>query len=170
MEPGNQAQTDRFAPPVAEVADVASQRSGDPAGRGTRLLAAIVDGVIQAALMWIISLLTPLDIFGTRGASFVTVVLAQLVSFVLFLVLQGWLLATRGQTIGKMLTSIRIVRPDGSVPSVGRGIGLRYALGWFIYMIPIVGFLYALVDALFIFRENRRCVHDLIADTIVVKA
>jgi uncharacterized RDD family membrane protein YckC len=30
--------------------------------------------------------------------------------------------------------------------------------------------LYGLIDSLLIFRESRRCLHDNIADTIVVKA
>jgi hypothetical protein len=29
---------------------------------------------------------------------------------------------------------------------------------------------FTIVDGLFIFRESRRCVHDLIADTIVIQA
>ena len=36
--------------------------------------------------------------------------------------------------------------------------------------VPIVGAFYALVDCLLIFRESRRCLHDNIADTIVVTA
>jgi uncharacterized RDD family membrane protein YckC len=35
-------------------------------------------------------------------------------------------------------------------------------------MIPVVGRLINLVDPLLIFGKERRCLHDLIADTIVV--
>ena len=41
-------------------------------------------------------------------------------------------------------------------------------LGWVIASVPLVGSLYALVDALLIFRSSRKCLHDTIADTIVV--
>jgi uncharacterized RDD family membrane protein YckC len=34
--------------------------------------------------------------------------------------------------------------------------------------IPYVGWLVSLVDPLLIFGKDRRCLHDLIADTIVV--
>jgi uncharacterized RDD family membrane protein YckC len=86
-----------------------------------------------------------------------------------FLAINGWLLATRGQTIGKMLLGLRIVRSDGSAASAGKVIGLRYGLCWLLAFIPLVGGLFGLIDALMIFRADRRCLHDLIADTIVVK-
>jgi hypothetical protein len=39
-----------------------------------------------------------------------------------------------------------------------------------ITMVPFLGPLYALVDACMIFGEQRRCCHDYIADTIVIRA
>ena len=41
------------------------------------------------------------------------------IGFILFLVIHGYLLATRGQTVGKTLLKIRIVRSDGSPASPG---------------------------------------------------
>jgi uncharacterized RDD family membrane protein YckC len=35
--------------------------------------------------------------------------------------------------------------------------------------IPVVNFILPLLDALFIFREDRRCIHDLIAGTKVIQ-
>jgi uncharacterized RDD family membrane protein YckC len=34
----------------------------------------------------------------------------------------------------------------------------------------LVGYVYPLIDTLMIFGESRQCLHDRIADTIVVKA
>jgi hypothetical protein len=34
--------------------------------------------------------------------------------------------------------------------------------------LPCIGFFYALADILFIFRDDRRCIHDLIASTTVI--
>ena len=59
-----------------------------------------------------------------------------------------------------------MVRRDGSPVSVSRVILLRNVLNGLLGMIPF----YGLIDVLFIFGDARRCVHDHIADTIVIKA
>jgi hypothetical protein len=58
------------------------------------------------------------------------------------------------------------VRSDGSAVSLGRVFWLRNVLNGVISIIP----LYAFVEVLFIFSESRQCLHDKMADTIVVKA
>jgi len=97
-------------------------------------------------------------------------VLWTLGAIVVFILLNGYYLVQRGQSLGKMATGIRIVRPDGSRVDAGRILGLRYALNWVLVSVPFIGGLYSLVDTLCIFRESRRCLHDDIADTVVVKA
>jgi uncharacterized RDD family membrane protein YckC len=64
---------------------------------------------------------------------------------------------------------MRIVRPGGAKASPGRVLGLRYGVGFAVNMIPVLGFLYGLLDCLLIFRASRRCLHDEIADTIVIR-
>ena len=71
-----------------------------------------------------------------------------------------------GQSIGKKLLGIKVVRTDGSPASLGRLIWLRNVVNGLIGIIP----LYGIIDALFIFGESRQCLHDKIADTIVIKA
>ena len=71
-----------------------------------------------------------------------------------------------GQSIGKKLLGIKVVRSDGSAVSLARLIWLRNVVNWVIHVVPF----YGLVDSLFIFGESRQCLHDKIADTIVVKA
>jgi uncharacterized RDD family membrane protein YckC len=80
------------------------------------------------------------------------------------------LLVRHGQTVGKRVLGMRILRSDGTRCSPGRIIGLRYGVGFLLTVIPVVGSLYALLDALLIFRGSRKCLHDNIADTIVVNA
>jgi len=75
-----------------------------------------------------------------------------------------------GQTIGKRIVGIKIVRSDGSRCGLGRLIALRFLVPVLISAIPKVGRFFGLIDALSIFNSERRCIHDYIADTIVVDA
>ena len=47
---------------------------------------------------------------------------------------------------------------------------MRYVLPTLIAALPCIGPLFSLVDALTIFRDERRCLHDDMADTIVVNS
>jgi uncharacterized RDD family membrane protein YckC len=118
-----------------------------------------------------VSVLTPYNPFKTAGSDMWSADPAGAITGVLtFLLLNGYLLATRGQTLGKALLKIRIVRPSGE-PASGARLALRYGVG--LCNRPHGGhalWIYSLVDCLMIFRKSRRCLHDEIADTIVVKA
>jgi uncharacterized RDD family membrane protein YckC len=97
--------------------------------------------------------------------------LAMMLGYVALAVWNAVWLHRYGQTIGKRLLGIRIVRGDGSRASLGRIFALRYLpmalLGG---LTGHPGGLVKLVDVLCIFRDDRRCLHDLIADTRVVRA
>ena len=93
-----------------------------------------------------------------------------LIGFAIMVAVQGYPLAQAGQTWGKKLLKLKIVNLDGSQPDFLRLIGLRYGSGALISLIPVVGSFYGFVDALFIFREDKRCIHDHIAGTRVVVA
>ncbi|MEP7099651.1 MAG: RDD family protein [Burkholderiales bacterium] len=162
-----------FAPPTAHVADIASSGALELGGRGARLGASIIDTLIQLAVYYALAftVFSALMPTSTSTGSIVGRFALQLIaSFALFILVQGYLLATQGQTIGKKLLGLRIVRSNGERASVVRLIGLRYFLGWIIAVIPVVGMVYALVDCLMIFRESHQCIHDNIADTMVIKA
>jgi uncharacterized RDD family membrane protein YckC len=84
---------------------------------------------------------------------------------------QMTLLSMRGQTLGKMAMSVRIVDYDNEAnPGFRRAVVLRSIVPGLIGAVPCLGTLFALVDALSIFGEERRCIHDLIAGTKVVEA
>lgn len=162
----------RYAPPTAVVEDVRVEAGGRVlAGRGARLGAALIDVLILLAVLFAIGLVTPISPFAPGGGGFVgSLVLSYVLGMAAFAAVHGWLLATQGQTVGKKLLGLRIVRTDGSRASFGRVFGLRYALNGALASIPVVGTLYALLDVLLIFRDSRQCLHDQIADTIVVQA
>jgi uncharacterized RDD family membrane protein YckC len=162
-----------FAPPTARVEDV-SVGGLELGGRGQRFAAAIIDGLILAGVYWLLAVTVLKSLVpnpaGGAGAGVGSMLTSMIIYIVLFLLIQGYLLATTGQTIGKKLLGLRIVRSSGERGDAGRVIGLRYVLIWVITAIPVVGWIFGLVDALMIFRDSRKCLHDNIADTIVVKA
>jgi uncharacterized RDD family membrane protein YckC len=89
------------------------------------------------------------------------------------LVLNIYLLATRSQSIGKYLIRTQIHAIETNQPAnfvktfLLRGV-VNGLIAGVLGCIPFLGLVYQLVDACFIFREDRRCLHDLIAGTKVV--
>lgn len=167
----SEAADQRFAPPQAHVADLAPGEM-ELAGRGVRLMAAIVDGLIGAGLGWAVTLIPAVEsVVAAQGpvgfGSFNY--MSVLIGLPVFLLVQGVLLLQRGQTIGKILFKLRIVRSDGSKPDAWRLLGLRYGIGIVLNLNAAVASIYGLIDSLLIFRESRKCLHDSIADTQVIK-
>jgi uncharacterized RDD family membrane protein YckC len=160
-----------YRPPGAAVAEVEDAAIPALAGRGQRFVAALIDSLINAALA--IPLMLALGVFdyGKRGfVPFPLLIGMQVVLFVAFILIHGYWLRKNGQTVGKKIVGIRIADLAGDVPGFGRVLFLRYLPVWLVAAIPAVGQAAPLVDALFIFRSDRRCVHDLIAGTQVVNA
>lgn len=155
----------RYAPPSATVGDVPPQAMGTGrlAGRLTRLVAVIIDSLLflPAGIL--------VGIMDADGGDAVAMIFAA-IWFLAVVAVQIYMLVTRSQTVGKRAMKVRIVRADGSRISFGRIFGLRYLVPALIGAIPIVGGIFSLVDSLFIFRQDRRCIHDLIADSVVVQA
>jgi uncharacterized RDD family membrane protein YckC len=88
-----------------------------------------------------------------------------------YVVVNGYFLATRGQTVGKMMVGIRIVSADtGEILPLWRVLVLRFLPVQLIQIVPGIGPVLWLVDTLFIFGDARRCVHDYVAGTIVIAA
>ena len=87
------------------------------------------------------------------------------------MLLNGYLLSTRGQTIGKLVVGTKIVDADTEqlVP-LWPLFFKRFLLIQILSAIPLVGNFVGLADTLLIFRENKRCLHDDLANTKVVVA
>jgi uncharacterized RDD family membrane protein YckC len=62
-----------------------------------------------------------------------------------------------------------VVRTDGSRASFGRIVLLRNFVSSLPGLLPYLGWIYLFADPLLIYQDSRRCIHDLIADTIVVR-
>lgn len=92
-------------------------------------------------------------------------------SFIGITLLNVIMLTLRGQSIGKWLTGIQIVMFQSGAPAgFVRAVLLRSFVMSVLGSIAYVGAGIQLFDILCIFRADHRCLHDLIADTMVVKA
>lgn len=136
------------------------------AGRGARLGASILDTIIFCACFIPgIFVLSSSNSEATKG--FGSALL--LIGWLGFLIVQAIFLTKRGQSLGKMIVGIKIVNfSNESLPGFAKVFVLRMFVPGLLSGIPYLGWLFWLVDGLFIFRDDQRCVHDLIAQTKVV--
>ncbi len=166
-----------YAPPQAAVADIAAPGGAEKGGRGTRLVAAIVDGFVAMAMIYVPLLIGggmsgAFNMAGSgNSVAFMTALMTgggvfALIGFLAWCVITYMLVKRNGQTIAKKWMGIKVVRADGSPASVGRIFWLRNFVNGILGIIP----LYGIIDLLWIFGEESRCLHDKIADTIVIKA
>ena len=141
----------------------------EPAERLDRFWAAVIDRALVLPLVLGAAIFVPAMKDNAAG-----MFLLIGVSAVLTLALVGYqlrLLTTLGQTIGKKALGVRIVLvKDDSNGGFVVNVLLRGVVTLVLSAIPGIGFLFALADVLFIFRDDRRCIHDHIAGTRVVKA
>lgn len=162
-----------YAPPRAAVHDVIDPSATVArAGRGTRVGAAILDGLIAIGMM-LAPFFLGIMIADGLGRTGDAAAVSRLVGFGLAQIdfaVWCWLTISQvkrsGQTLGKKAVGIRVVRTDGTPASLGRIFWLRNVINALIGIIPF----YVLADHVFIFGESRQCLHDKIADTIVVVA
>jgi len=154
-------------PPMPGVSELERRK----AGRGRRLGAVLLDGLFS--LVWVVPLIIGAVLADQvkRGGSSSAVVVAISIGALLaigLLVVNCVMLHQSGQTLGKRCLGIAIVRTDGSRCGLLRYIFARVVPVSLLGMIPFVGGFVSLLDALLIFNQERRCLHDMIADTIVI--
>lgn len=138
------------------------------ASRSSRFWARVLDQAVFWVPLLILSTVTVWVTPPTDLSRAVDVVCMALTA--LSIPSQWYLIATRGQTIGKILLGIRIVDGDGNHPGWTHTLlareGARLALGF----VPTFGALLGLLDTLMVFSDHRRTWHDQAAGTYVVRA
>ncbi|HEY6528457.1 MAG TPA: RDD family protein [Cellvibrionaceae bacterium] len=153
-----------YQPPQVELID--SEQPIHKASRIRRFFASMIDSICLSVIV------IPAMYFGDMldlaasnswGGSLKTGALGAVV----FLVFNGILLVQRGQTIGKLALGIKIVMTDNQPLTVST-LAIRYGVYFAGNFVPYVGPLFGLINVLFIFGEERRCLHDRAANTIVV--
>tara|TARA_B000000565_G_scaffold217342_1_gene171184 strand:- start:165 stop:569 length:405 start_codon:yes stop_codon:yes gene_type:complete len=133
-------------------------------------MAVLVDGVVSLllAIPGVIVAIGPV-FNGSEEPDPLGIVLIGL-AMILLTIVQAVLISKRGQSIGKIALGIRIAHSvDGSNPGFLKGFLIRTFVPQIIYQVPLLGFLFLLVDNCFIFSERRQCIHDLMAETVVLK-
>lgn len=162
--------------PDAALPPTPDAEAGQLASRGARFGAATLDTLINVAIFIAVGSYVA-GSFGaamawSKTASPLQSFTANMAGFAVYLLLHGYLLAARGQTIGKRLCGIRIVRTDGTPAGLWRILALRIFPITLLSALPIpyLSNVFALVDCLLIFRTSHKCLHDQIADTVVVNA
>jgi uncharacterized RDD family membrane protein YckC len=171
-------QPNPYAPPKANVADAEIETGViEQAGRGARFGAAMLDGLFMVLIVYVPALIVGgVDSIVAGAGGDYTQLIFSTFGYVALAGIAVWgvitfiLVKRNSQTLGKKLVGIKVVRSDGSHASLARIFWLRNIVNGIPTAIPIVGNIYALVDHLFIFTESRQCLHDKIADTIVIKA
>ena len=176
--PPSSSASNPYAAPSARIDPGVIDDAHEPAERVTRLGAAIIDFAVIAVPAILLAILLPA--FAGRsgepsnsGASEFMVGGIGIVFMIYgigLIILNCIWLHRHGQTVGERLLKVRIVRTSGEPCSLLRVIFARALPVGLLGSIPLVGWLFSLGDPLMIFREDRRCLHDLIADTRVVKA
>ncbi|MEC4015123.1 RDD family protein [Streptomyces sp. H27-D2] len=146
------------------------------ASAGQRVSARLIDTVLlgviwTAALVLTGALRYSMDHPGKQDSG--KILFAALVTFALYFLYEGLMLAHSGQTLGKKALRIRVaVLADGNVPA---------ARGWAraaLYVLPglltpvFLGTLFWLLNSLWFLWDKpfRQCLHDKAAKTVVVEA
>lgn len=137
------------------------------ATRGERLGGAMLDTLIVLAISFGAGML--IGLFPATIGSRIPERFYDFIGLPVMLLANIVPLATRGQTLGKMMLGTKIVTLADQKPPLWRLLLLRYVPQWIIAFLPAGMSAISLVNALFIFRQDHRCLHDLLAGTKVVK-
>jgi uncharacterized RDD family membrane protein YckC len=159
-----------YRPPLSNLS-VPSDAAQTLAGRGQRLGAAIVDGIVMLPVMLPVMYLMGMFTYAGSGVEppIALVLLVAVIGFVVFVGINYIPLSRNGQTVGKKVLGIRIADMQGNKPDMVTLLAKRYLPVQSVSQVPFIGGIAGLIDTLFIFRKDRRCVHDLVAGTQVLR-
>jgi len=155
-------------------------RSGNPerysqAGRGARLVAIILDGLITGTVGSILFAM----VVGAQRSTGVRlgppgqpphidwgIIVVKEVFLVLLLpsLYEGLMLVRYQASLGKKALGIKVVNADGGRMTTKQAWG-RVGSRYLCMFVPILG----LVDVLMIFSHRKLCLHDRMADTMVIR-
>ncbi|HZE34243.1 MAG TPA: RDD family protein [Actinoallomurus sp.] len=157
-----------------------------------RLVARLIDGLILAVIMsplwiwffgWYLHKLTnilpddpndPVAMDHLMNAELNLMGISLLVGLVggtIAFVYDGFQHAKWGQTLGKRAMKIKVVTLSGRAPLSTFAAVKRAALYAYAPQVPGIGGIFSLLDSLWLLwdKPHRQCLHDKVADTVVIK-
>lgn len=131
------------------------------AGFWIRLGAGVIDSIILLLIFYIVYTVIS-EYTKTMPLPFIFILVAIFISFLIKIAYFVTFWVWRGQTPGKLIMGIKIIRTDSSPITLPYAL-LRY-LGYIVSTITLlIGFIWIAFD------ERKQGLHDKIADTYVVK-
>ena len=151
-----------LAPTIGELSGLATPSE--------RFTGAFIDGLIGIPIWGLLYFLGATELMNYKHLPGIGYsILFGIVYFSFLMAIQWKFLKATGQTIGKKVAKTRIVTMDGKKPEITDIVFKRYAFVSLLGIIPVVGAYLNLIDVLLVLRSDRRCLHDMIAGTQVVK-
>ncbi|MCY4037497.1 MAG: RDD family protein [bacterium] len=134
---------------------------------GARLIDLSIVGLIGATILLLAIIASWPEAGEVSPASFLLIISGPFI--IGGLLYEVVMVALRGQTLGKMAMGIEVIRAgDGSKPSIGSSLR-RWGLPILPLLIPVIGWLFALVCySSLAWGDRRRGWHDKAANTLVV--
>jgi uncharacterized RDD family membrane protein YckC len=148
------------------------------AGRLRRLVATLLDAVLVPTLTLVLVMITGVVEDAEDYVDYWWIVWVLLLAIASYLLLNGYGLWRSGQTLGKRVMGVAIVPASqvsegryGSTPAPLWKLICVRALFFPLLFVAVVPWIAALpvIDQLLILRKNRRCLHDLVCGTVVVR-
>ena len=137
------------------------QNQVELATRVSRIAAKILDSLI---LIWPLILIMATEPIEAPYSLMIAISVLLYCGFIFFI--QSWLLISKGQTLGKKFLKIKIINPkNNEIPNFFRLIILRSILGLYLSFTII----FLVVDFVALLLPKRRCIHDFMGNSIVVK-
>lgn len=167
-----------------ELAPAPQYQDTELASRWARLGASIIDALVMMVtavpLIFLVIYFvimkesqtseSLLNNFQTASESILWNMVNALIGITVYVAINGYFLVKSGQSIGKKALGIQIVDyHSNQLLPASKVLGMRYVLTQVLSNIPFVGSLFSLVNVLFIFGSEKRCIHDLMANSKVIK-
>ena len=132
-----------------------------------RFIGRMIDDFLTV-VMFGIGFVVALMVYGPEAENAGLGPLVFIYGIPLMFCITNWMLtATEGRTIGKYCVNTKVVNNAGGPPGFVQGVLLR---NWVVLLLNLIPF-FGLLDAAVIFaNEQKRCIHDMLAGTLVVDA